>query len=228
MPNLTSVGNILLTPVVTSSASKKVGAVISFPSVILCAAFRITPSAGIGVIDFTAFAVSSIYFGSGIPVISMIAPLATNIIFLNPSPVASLSIIAPNATNVSIGCSAVTGSFNIQTSIAIGSAFTAPALTTIGGNASITAGTFAANACTNVGGNLSISSNNATMLALATVVGNVEVTGTGSTTADSANFANLTNVGGDLSIDAVDVSQDTGQAHNSGGNSQTHNSGGNG
>jgi hypothetical protein len=37
----------------------------------------------------------------------------------------------------------------------------------------------------------------------------------------------LSNVGGSLSIDALDVNQNTGQPHNSGGNSQPHNSGGN-
>jgi hypothetical protein len=57
------------------------------------------------------------------------------------------------------------------------------------------------------------------MTTLETVGGNVTVTGTNSeTTADSVNFENLTNVGGELAIDAEEVEQNTGQPHNSGGN----------
>ena len=227
MPNLTSVGNILLTPV-TSSASKNAGVVkISFVSVIVCTSFRIVGSLSPdGTLDFTSFPVSSISFGAGILVNSLIAPVATFIQFLYPLPLPSLSINAPNATNLSIATTAVNGSVAITTDVS--STLNFPALTTIGGNASITAGTFSANKCTRVDGNLSINSNDVSMTTLGTVVGNVNVTGTNSdTTADSVNFANLSNVGGSLSIDALEVNQNTGQPHNSGGNSQPHNSGGN-
>ncbi len=226
MPNLTSVGNILLTPV-TSSASKKRGAIsINFISLAVCSGFRISPNSTIGILDFTAFAVSSISFGPGILIKSLIAPVATNIELLYPLPLPSLSIIAPNATNLSIATTAVNGPLAISADVS--GTFSANNLTTIGGNASITAGTFSANKCTRVDGNLSVNSNDVSMTTLGTVVGNVNVTGTGSnTTANSVNFANLRNVGGDLSIDALEVNQNTGQPHNSGGNSQPHNSGGN-
>ena len=227
MPNLTSVGNILLTPV-TSSASKNAGVVkISFVSVIVCTSFRIVGSLSPdGTLDFTSFPVSSISFGAGILVNSLIAPVATFIQFLYPLPLQSLSITAPNATNLILGTTAVNGPVAITTDVS--STLNLPALTIIGGNTSITAGTFSANKCTRVDGNLSINSNDVSMTTLGTVVGNVNVTGTNSdTTADSVNFANLSNVGGSLSIDAIEVNQNTGQPHNSGGNSQPHNSGGN-
>ena len=226
MPNLTSVGNILLTPV-TSSASKNAGVyIISFIKVIACISLKIDPISTIGTLDFTSFPVSSISFGAGILVNSLIAPVATNIQLLYPLPLPSLSINAPNATNLSIATTAVNGSVAITTDVS--STLNFPALTTIGGNASITAGTFSANKCTRVDGNLSINSNDVSMTTLGTVVGNVSVIGSGSdTTANSVNFANLSNVGGSLSIDADDVNQNTGQPHNSGGNSQPHNSGGN-
>ena len=226
MPNLTSVGNILLTPV-TSSASKKPGSIsINFSKVIACNSLKIDRTSAIGALDFTSFPVSSIFFGAGILVKSLIAPLAINIQFLYSLPLPSLFINAPNATNLSIATTAVNGPFAIITDV-LGT-FSAPALATIGGNASITAGTFSANKCTRVDGNLSINSNDVSMTTLGTVVGNVSVTGTNSdTTADSVNFANLSNVGGSLSIDALEVNQNTGQPHNSGGNSQPHNSGGN-
>ena len=226
MPNLTSVGNILLTPV-TSSASKKPGKLsISFARVIACKSLKIDRTALLGILDFTSFPVSSIAFGAGILVNSLIAPVATFIQFLYPLPLPLLSINAPNATNLSIATTAVNGPVAITTDVS--STLDFPALTTIGGNASITAGTFSANKCTRVDGNLSINSNDVSMTTLGTVVGNVNVTGTNSNTpSDSVNFANLSNVGGSLSIDALDVNQNTGQPHNSGGNSQPHNSGGN-
>ena len=225
MPNLTSVGNILLTPV-TSSASKNAGVyIISFIKVIACISLKIDPISTIGILDFTLFPVSSIAFGPGILVKSLIAPVATNIQLLYPLPLPSLSITAPNAKNLILGTTAVNGPVAITTGVS--STLDFPALTTIGGNASITAGTFSANKCTRVDGNLSINSNDVSMTTLGTVVGNVNVTGTNSdTTADSVNFANLSNVGGSLSIDALEVNQNTGQPHNSGGSSAPHNSGG--
>ncbi|MDB4016188.1 membrane lipoprotein lipid attachment site-containing protein [Flavobacteriaceae bacterium] len=227
MPNLTSVGNILLTPV-TSSASKNAREVkISFINVIDCISLAIAgTSDAIGILDFTLFPVNDIAFGPGILVKSLIAPVAIKIQLLNLSPLPSLFINAPNATNLSIATTAVNGSLDI-TADASG-VFNAPELNIIGGNTSITAGTFSANKCTRVDGNLSINSNDVSMTTLGTVVGNVSVIGSGSdTTANSVNFANLSNVGGSLSIDADDVNQNTGQPHNSGGNSHSHNSGGN-
>ena len=227
MPNLTSVGNILLTPV-TSSASKNAGVsvAVAFINVIDCISLAIAgTSDAIGILDFTLFPVNDIAFGPGILVKSLIAPVATNIKLLNRSPLPSLFINAPNATNLSIATTAVNG--NLAITADVSGTFVADALNIIGGNASITAGTFSANKCTRVDGNLSINSNDVSMTTLGTVVGNVSVIGLGSdTTANSVNFANLSNVGGSLSIDADDVNQNTGQPHNSGGSSAPHNSGG--
>ncbi|MBA22732.1 MAG: hypothetical protein CMP52_05275, partial [Flavobacteriales bacterium] len=137
-----------------------------------------------------------------------------------------------------IATKAVNGSIDIQTSTATGSTFSAPALATvqgdvaitcgsanlnnltvIQGNCAVTANTISANSITSVTGNLTISSDVVSMTTLETVGGNVTVTGTNSETlADSVNFENLTNVGGELEIYSVEAEQDTGQPHNSGGN----------
>ena len=241
MPNLTSVGNILLTPV-TSSASKKPGRFgisIQAVSVIDCSSLAIVGiSADIGVLDFTTFPVYDIAFGPGIPVNSLVAPVAINIKLLNPSPLPSLSINAPNAKDLSIATKAVSGKVDIQTSTATDSTVSAPDLATvegdvaitcgsadlnnltvIQGNCAITASAVTAPAITQVGGNLTISSDDVSMPTLETVGGNVTVTGTNSeTTADIVDFANLSNVGGETEIEADDVNLNTGQPHNSGGN----------
>ena len=246
MPNLTSAGKIFITPIGTSTVSKKfVGYALSFPSVAICSAFAVRPSSAIITIsrflDLTTFFVNpikSIDFGPGIIIEDLIAPAALDIVIKNPLPLAKLKIKAPLAMKVDIATKAVNGSIDIQTSTATGSTFSAPALATvqgdvaitcgsanlnnltvIQGNCAVTANTISANSITSVTGNLTISSDVVSMTTLETVGGNVTVTGTNSETlADSVNFENLTNVGGELEIDAVEVEQDTGQPHNSGGN----------
>ena len=244
MPNLTSAGKIIITPIGTSTASKKgerVLIILSFPKVILLQAMAIAgipASLGLDFTSFIANAIGGIVFGPGILIDELVAPDAIEIILKNTEPLAKLIIVAPNATNIEIATTAVNGLMNILTSTATDSTFTAPTLTTvqgdvtincgkvtllvittIAGNCSVTAITFSANNITSVTGNLSIRSDVVSMTILETVGGNLTVTGTNSgTTADSANFENLTNVGGELAIDAEEVEQDTGQPHNSGGN----------
>ena len=241
MPNLTSAGKIIITPIGTSTASKKGERVLiylSFPKVILLQAMAIAGIPASLALDFTSFignAIGGIVFGPGILIDELVAPDATEIILKNTEPLAKLNITAPNATNVEIATKIVNGTVNIQTSTATDSTFNAPDLTTIQGdvditcgsadlnnltviqgNCAITASAVTAPAITQVGGNLTISSDDVSMPNLETVSGNVNVTGTSSNTV--VDFANLSNVGGETEIEADDVNLNTGQPHNSGGN----------
>ena len=241
MPNLTSAGKIIITPIGTSTASKKgerVLIILSFPKVILLQAMAIAgipASLGLDFTSFIANAIGGIVFGPGILIDELVAPDAIEIILKNTEPLAKLIIVAPNATNIEIATTAVNGLMNILTSTATDSTFTAPTLTTvqgdvtincgkvtllvvttIAGNCSVTAITFSANNITQVDGNLIITSDDVSMPLLVTVSGNVNVTGTSSNTV--VDFANLSNVGGETEIEADDVNLNTGQPHNSGGN----------
>ena len=246
MPNLTSAGKIFITPIGTSTVSKKfVGYALSFPVIAICIGISVrtasilTPvSTSLDLSPFSVNPIEFIDFGPGLIIEELIAPAALDIVIKNPLPLAKLNISAPLAIKVDIATKAVNGSIDIQTSTATGSTFSAPALATvqgdvaitcgsanlnnltvIQGNCAVTASTISANSITSVTGNLTISSDVVSMTTLETVGGNVTVTGTNSeTTADSVNFENLTNVGGELEIDAEEVEQNTGQPHNSGGN----------
>ena len=243
MPNLTSAGKIFITPIGTSTVSKKfVGYALSFPSVTICpliAVRSILPATTISrALDLTSFIVNpikSIDFGEGILIEDLIAPAALDIVIKNPLPLAKLKIKAPLAMKVDIATKAVNGSIDIQTSTATGSTFSAPALATVQGDVAITCGSadlnnltviqgncaltataIAAPSIASVAGNLTITSADVSMPNLETVAGNVSVTGTSS---DSiVDFANLSNVGGETEIEADDVNLNTGQPHNSGGN----------
>ena len=246
MPNLTSAGKIFITPIGTSTVSKKfVGYALSFPVITICIGISVrtasilTPvSTSLDLSPFSVNPIEFIDFGPGLIIEELIAPAALDIVIKNPLPLAKLNISAPLAIKVDIATKAVNGSIDIQTSTATGSTFSAPALATvqgdlvltcgiadmndltvIQGNCAVAATAISANSITSVTGNLTISSDVVSMTTLETVGGNVTVTGTNSeTTADSVNFENLTNVGGELAIDAEEVEQNTGQPHNSGGN----------
>ena len=249
MPNLTSAGKIFITPIGTSTASKKfVGYALSFPSVTACPLIAVravlpatTFSRALDLSSFIVNPIKSIDFGEGLLIEDLIAPAALDIVIKNPLPLAKLKIKAPLATKVNIATKAVNGSIDIQTSTATGSTFSAPALATVQGDVAITCGSadlnnltviqgncaltataIAAPSIASVAGNLTITSANVSMPKLETVAGNVSVTGTSS---DSiVDFANLSNVGGETEIEADNVNLNTGGSHNSGGNS--HNSGG--
>ena len=243
MPNLTSAGKIFITPIGTSTASKKfVGYALSFPSVVICNAIAVraflpatTFSRALDLSSFIVNPIKSIDFGEGLLIEDLIAPAALDIVIKNPLPLATLKIKAPLATKVNIATKAVNGSIDIQTSTATGSTFSAPALATVQGDVAITCGSadlnnltviqgncdvtatvIAAPIIASVAGNLTITSADVSMPNLETVAGNVSVTGTSS---DSiVDFANLSNVGGEIEIEADDVNLNTGVPHNSGGN----------
>ena len=245
MPNLTSAGRIFITPISTSTVSKKfVGYALSFPSVTICNAIVVRSIAATTIttisraLDLTSFFVNpikSIDFGPALIIEDLIAPAALDIVIKNPLPLAKLKIKAPLAKKVDIATTAVNGPINIQTSTATDSTFSAPDLATIQGDVAITCGSanfdnltviegncavaataIAAPIIASVAGNLTITSVGVSMPNLKTVGGNVSVTGTGSNSI--VDFANLSNVGGETEIDVNDLNLNTGQPHNSGGN----------
>ena len=241
MPNLTSAGGIIITPIGSSTASKKakgIAIALSLPALYICPSVSVAGVAASPALDLTPFSINPIKFielGPAILIEELIAPDALDIILKNPLPVAKLNISAPLAMKAFIATKAVNGPMNIQTSTAPGSTFNAPDLATVQGDVAITCGsadlnnltviqgncvvaatTIAANNITSVAGNLTITSAGVSMPNLETVSGNVNVTGTSSNTV--VDFANLSNVGGETEIDADDVNLNTGQPHNSGGN----------
>ena len=242
MPNLTSAGKIFITPIATSTASKKfVGYALSFPSITICNSIAVrsiaaqTISRALDLTPFSLNPIESIDFGPGLIIEDLIAPAAIDISIKNPLPVAKLNISAPLAMKAFIATKAVNGPIDIQTSTATGSTLNAPDLATvqgdvaitcgsanlnnltvIQGNCAVTATTIAAPIIASVAGNLTITSVGISMPNLVTVAGNVNVTGTSSNSI--VDFANLSNVGGETVIDADDVNLNTGQPHNSGGN----------
>ena len=242
MPNLTSAGKIFITPIGTSTASKKTkpsALALRFPNVLFCGGILVGFVAPVSrALDLTPFSIQpieSIDFGPGILIEDLIAPAAIDIVLKNRKPLTKLNITAPLAAKVDIATTAVNGPINVLISNDISSTFSAPALATvqgdvaitcgslqlpvanaISGNCSIIASAFTAPNITQVDGNLTITSDDVSMPNLVTVSGNVNVTGTSSNTV--VDFANLSNVGGETEIDADDVNLNTGQPHNSGGN----------
>ena len=244
MPNLTSAGKIFITPIGTSTASKKTkprALALRLPNVNICNAIAVRSIAAPLVpraLDLTPFGlnpIESIDFGPGLIIEDLIAPAAIDIVLKNRKPLTKLNITAPLAAKVDIATTAVNGPINVLISIDICSTFSAPALATvqgdvaitcgsanlnnltvIQGNCAVTATTIAAPIIASVAGNLTITSAGISMPNLVTVSGNVNVTGTSSNTV--VDFANLSNVGGETEIDADDVNLNTGQPHNSGGN----------
>ena len=240
MPNLTTVGNIVLTPLDGSSARKNIIGTgsISFPSVILCTSFGLaSQSPSILAVPLITRIINC---GPGIMIKSLNAPGVSSIKLSYPLPLPSLNIVAPLAESIDISSTAIDGLVNIT---APSSTFNAPALatiqgdinltcetlkveelTTISGNASLIATKISANNITSVSGNLSIFSSVVSMTTLNTIGGNLTIKGIGTdTSAESVNIGSLTNIGGELEIDSEEISQNL-ESHNSGGNS--HNSGG--
>lgn len=241
MPNLTSAGGIIITPIGSSTASKKakgIAIALSLPALYICPFVSVAGVAASPALDLTPFSINpikSIDFGPAILIEDLIAPAAIDIVLKNRKPLTKLNITAPLAAKVDIATTAVNGPINVLISIDISSTFSAPALATvqgdvaitcgslqlpvanaISGNCSIIASAFTAPNITQVDGNLTITSDDVSMPNLVTVSGNVNVTGTSSNTV--VDFANLSNVGGETEIDADDVNLNTGQPHNSGGN----------
>ena len=234
MPNLTTVGNIVLTPFDGSSARKNMFGTrrISFPRVNACNSFSLaSQSPGILAVPRITRIMNC---GRGIMIKSLSAPSLSSLVLSYPLPLPSLNIVAPLAESIDISSTAINGLVNI---IAPSSTFNAPALatiqgdinltcgilkveelTTISGNASLIANKISANNITSVSGNLSIFSSVVSMTTLNTIGGNLTIKGIGiDTSAESVNIGSLTNIGGELEIDSEEISQNL-ESHNSGGN----------
>jgi hypothetical protein len=234
MPNLTTVGNIVLTPFDGSSARKNMVGTrrISFRRVNACSSFSLaSQSPGILAVPRITRIINC---GPGIMIKSLSAPSLSSLVLSYPSPLPSLNIVAPLAETIDISSTAINGLVNI---IAPSSTFNAPALatiqgdinltcgilkveelTTISGNASLIANKISANNITSVSGNLSIFSSVVSMTTLNTIGGNLTIKGIGTdTSAESVNIGSLTNIGGELEIDSEEISQNL-ESHNSGGN----------
>jgi len=222
MPNLVTAGDIDLTPIETQSSKNGVNnsGLVNFPFV--NANSISTVGHRDGMLDFGNANITGIRLGPGIYLDYVVAPFALVVESLYTQALNSLFINAPVAVNISI----VTQSINGDVSVATTGSIALPNLTAVNGNVTLSAPTIVANSLTSITGNLTCSTNSVQMTNITTVGGNLEVTGTTEdSTADSANFENLNNVGGELNIEADEVNQNTGQPHNSGGS--THNSGGN-
>ena len=220
MANLESAGNIDLTPnrSQTSSKGSPLNANVNFPNVNAASISSIGDRDGM--LDFSGTDITSISLGSGIYIDYIVAPIATTIVSDYEGPLNSLYISAPNASNVSLSTSAINGDVNSNS----GGSLTMNNVTVINGNVSITAITITSTSLTQITGGLTVRTTTITLPAISTIGGDVDVTGISeNASAETVSFPNLSNVGGELAIDADEVEQNTGQPHNSGG----HNSGGN-
>jgi len=226
MPNLTSAGDIDLTPIETQSSKSGVNnpGKINFP--MADASSMSTNGDPDGTLNFGTQSITDFNFGPGIKIINVFSesPVRpTRVVSFFSGDLPSLSINV-NADQISFHANSVSGDLSI-TSGGDGSV-ELPNLETINGNATMNVPKITANNLTSITGHLNISTNTVSMTKLNTVGGNIDVKGTTeNSNANLVNFENLTNVGGELNIQATEVSQNTGQPHNSGGSS--HNSGGN-
>ena len=238
MPNLTSVGNLVITLFDGSSSSSArknlLGtSICNFSRVENCMSFSAA-----GQRDLYSLRLPSscriAYFGPAIRIEDLMAPGALSVKLKYPMQLNEFNIVAPLAKSIDMSSTSIIGSCDIM---APSSTFNAPALktidgyvnitcetlkiaelTTISGNASLTATTISANKITSVLGNLSISSSDVSMTTLGTVGGNLTIKGIGTdNSAESVNIESLTNVGGEIEIDSEEVSQNL-EPHNSGGN----------
>lgn len=222
MPNLTAAGDIDLTPIETQSSKNGVNnsGLVNFP--LVNANSISTVGHRDGMLDFGNANITGIRLGPGIYLDYVVAPFALVVESLYTQALNSLFINAPVAENISIATQSINGDVSVATTGSI----SLPNVTAVNGNVTISAPTIEANSLTSITGNLTCSTNSVEMTNITTVGGNLQVTGTtDDSTADSANFGNLNNVGGELNIEADEVVQNTGLPHNSGGS--THNSGGN-
>ena len=222
MANLESAGNIDLTPISSQSSSKGTlpNASINFP--IVNAASISSIGHRDGMLDFNGTNLTDISLGAGIYIDYIVAPNAISINSEYPGALNSLFISAPIATSVNLSTSAINGDVNSTS----GGSLTLNNVSIINGNVSITAVTITSTSLTQITGQLSCRTTIISLPSINVIGGNVEVTGiTENSSAESVSFPNLSNVGGNLAIDADEVTQNTGQPHNSGGNN--HNSGGN-
>ena len=255
MPNLTSAGKIFITPIGTSTASKKIfNSLLYFPEVVFCGALAIqsiadptspttldpTPAKIIPrALDLTSFngnPIKSIDFGPGLIIEDLIAPAATEIILKNREPLTKLNITAPLAAKVDIATTAVNGPINVLISIDISSTFSAPALATVQGDVAITCGSLELPVANAISGNCSIIASAFTAPNIIQVDGNLTIT------SDDVSMPNLETVSGNVNVTGTSSNTvvDFANLSNVGGETeidaddvnlntgQPHNSGGNG
>ena len=245
MPNLTSAGDIDLTPNPTSSSAKNANpGQINFPRV--NARSISTVGHRDGMLDFNTVAYTSISLGPDVYIDYIVARFATSIVSEYTGALNELFINAPVASSVNLSTGAINGEVSVN--MGTNASFTAASLvtvqgsidiaagsvaidnvTTIQGNVSIEATTITANSVQEISGNLEVETDSISMSSLSIIGGNLSVEGIASgEAAASVNFAELSTVGGDISVDADEIIANNDNVHNSGGNGQPHNSGGNG
>ena len=254
MPNLTSAGGIIITPIGSSTASKKAkGMVInlSLPVLAFCGSFGVArAAAGAGVagvaaspaIDFTSFIdnpIGLIDLGPGILIEELVAPYATEIILKNPEPLTKLNILAPLAKKVELATKAVSGKVDIQTSTATDSTVSAPDLATVEGDVAITCGSADLNNLTVIQGNCAVTATAISANNITSVTGNLSIS------SDDVSMPTLETVGGNVTVTGTNSETtadivDFANLSNVGGETeieaddvnlntgQPHNSGGNG
>ena len=252
MPNLTSAGRIFITPIGTSTASKKTKKPVSYPlhfpllaacdgiaavsavSAVAAALPIIEPS-----LDLSSFYVNpikSIDFGPGLIIEDLIAPAALDIVIKNPLPLARLNISAPLATKVEIATTAVNGPIDIAISIDVSGTLSAPALATVQGDVAITCGSANLNNLTVIQGNCAVTANTISANNITSITGNLTIS------SDGVSMPTLETVGGNVNVTGTSSSTvvDFANLSNVGGETeieaddvnlntgQPHNSGGNG
>ena len=252
MPNLTSAGTIFITPIGTSTASKKTKKPVSyplhFPLLADCAGIAALPAvsavaAALPIIDFSldlsSFIenpIKSIDFGPGLIIEDLIAPAALDIVIKNPLPLAGLNISAPFAMKVDIATKAVNGSIYIATSIDVSATFNAPGLATVQGDLVLTCGVANFYELTVIQGNCAVAATTISAPSIASVAGNLTITSVG------VSMPKLKTVGGNVSVTGTSSNSivDFANLSNVGGETeieaddvnlntgQPHNSGGNG
>jgi len=254
MPNLTSAGRIFITPIGTSTASKKtkkIGRALGFASLAACggvAAVAAGVSADVAAalpaiigfsLDLSSFIVlpiATIDLGPGLIIEELIAPDALEIVLKSPEPLAGLNISAPLATKVEIATKVVNGPVAIQTSTATGSTFSAPALATVQGDVAVTCGSANLNNLTVIQGNCAVTATAISANNITSITGNLSIS------SDGVSMPTLETVGGNVTVTGTSSSTvvDFANLSNVGGETeieaddvnlntgQPHNSGGNG
>ena len=251
MPNLTSAGTIFITPIGTSTASKKTkkpgSFLLSIPVLtdyrlsdmlkMLPGQIPIVPSLNLS--SFKENPIGKIELGPAIKIERLNAPDATGIILKNSEPLTELIILAPLAKIVEIATTAVNGPIDIAISIDISGTFSAPALATVEGDVAITCGSADLNNLTVIQGNCAVTATAISANNITSVTGNLSIS------SDGVSMPTLETVGGNVTVTGTNSETtadivDFANLSNVGGETeieaddvnlntgQPHNSGGNG
>ena len=256
MPNLTSAGRIFITPIGTSTASKKTKKPVSYPlNISKLSDYRAVYAVGetvdvgetftakdiliaaeVNLSPFIENPIASIDFGPGLKIEKLIAPDALEIVLKSPEPLTELIIFAPRAKKTDIATKAVNGKVDIQTSTATDSTVSAPDLATVEGDVAITCGSANLNNLTVIQGNCAVTANTISANNITSITGNLTIR------SDGVSMPTLETVGGNVNVTGTSSSTvvDFANLSNVGGETeieaddvnlntgQPHNSGGNG